>query len=657
MKETQRKSRGRRDEEEEEQEEEHYPSTITTTITTTTTNNNNNNNNNRRPLFRLHSLHKQLVVGVGNNYNKDNKDKDKTTVMMESRALEVREVPTSPIAGQKTGTSGLRKRVTVFQQAHYLENWIQALFSSLEELGTLSSSSSASNTVLVVGGDGRYWNKEALQVIIRMAAANGFAKVLVGREGLISTPAMSAIIRQRKATGGIILTASHNPGGKEGDFGIKYNVSNGGPAPESITNKIYDHTQALSKYRIADLPELPLSEVGAKYEWEGFCVEVIDPVADYLQLLKQVFDFDAIRRFIQEKQFKMKLDAMHGVAAAYVRPIFVDELGVSEDALLHAESKEDFGGKHPDPNLTYAADLVEVMYSGDYHFGAAWDGDADRNMILGQKFFVNPSDSVAIIAANAQFAIPHFSSGLKAVARSMPTGAALDRVAEGKGLPLYEVPTGWKYFGNIMDHFGSGVICGEESFGTGSDHVREKDGIWAVLAWLSVLAHFNNNSEKLISVEDVVTQHWKTFGRNYFTRYDYEEVDANAADAMIQRLRDLQSKQQQNKEEAEVLHLLQTAEYELSCCDDFAYKDPFDGSEATKQGLRFVYKDGSRIIFRLSGTGSAGATIRLYVEKFVSPAGKLFMDTQEALKPLLDLALSFSKLEQFTGRREPSVIT
>ncbi|XP_042053868.1 phosphoglucomutase, chloroplastic-like isoform X4 [Salvia splendens] len=560
-----------------------------------------------------------------------------------SQQLKIKSVPTQPFEGQKTGTSGLRKKVKEFMQENYLANWIQALFDSLPP-------EDYKNAVLVLGGDGRYFNKEAAQIIIKIAAGNGVGKILVGKDGILSTPAVSAVIRKREANGGFIMSASHNPGGPEYDWGIKFNYSSGQPAPESITDKIYGNTLSISEIKVADIPDINLSQLGAT-NYGPFSVEVIDPVADYLELLEQVFDFSLVRSLILRPDFRFTFDAMHAVTGAYAKPIFVDKLGASIDYILNGVPLEDFGHGHPDPNLTYAKELVDLMYGENGpDFGAASDGDGDRNMILGKGFFVTPSDSVAIIAANAEKAIPYFKTGPKGLARSMPTSGALDRVAEKLNLPFYEVPTGWKFFGNLMDA-GKLSICGEESFGTGSDHIREKDGIWAVLAWLSIIAFRNKDKkpgEKLVSVSDVVYEHWATYGRNFFSRYDYEECESNGANKMIDYLRDLISK----GKTGDVY-----GDYTLQFADDFTYTDPVDGSVVTKQGVRFVFTDGSRIIFRLSGTGSAGATVRIYIEQFEPDSSKHDVDAQIALKPLIDLALSTSKLKEFTRREQPTVIT
>ncbi|KAJ6978149.1 phosphoglucomutase [Populus alba x Populus x berolinensis] len=566
-----------------------------------------------------------------------------STAIAEPEGIKINSVSTKPIEGQKTGTSGLRKKVKIFKEENYLANWIQALFNSLPP-------EDYKNGVLVLGGDGRYFNREASQIIIKIAAGNGVGKILVGKEGIMSTPAVSAVIRKRKANGGFIMSASHNPGGPEYDWGIKFNYNSGQPAPESITDKIYGNTLSISEIKMADIPDVDLSTLRVT-KYGNFSVEVVDPVSDYLELMENVFDFELIKSLLSQSDFRFIFDAMHAVTGAYAKPIFVDKLGASLDSISNGVPLEDFGHGHPDPNLTYAKDLVDIMYAENGpDFGAASDGDGDRNMVLGRGFFVTPSDSVAIIAANAQEAIPYFTSGPKGLARSMPTSGALDRVAEKLNLPFFEVPTGWKFFGNLMDA-GKLSICGEESFGTGSDHIREKDGIWAVLAWLSIIAYRNKDKkpgDKLVSVADVVKEHWETYGRNFFSRYDYEECESEGANKMIQYLRDLVSKGKPGDK---------YGNYTLQFADDFTYTDPVDGSVVSKQGIRFVFTDGSRIIFRLSGTGSAGATVRIYIEQFEPDVSKHEMDAQIALKPLIDLALSVSKLKDFTGRDKPTVIT
>ncbi|KAK1309151.1 putative phosphoglucomutase, cytoplasmic 1 [Acorus calamus] len=584
----------------------------------------------------------------------------------EMATFKVSRVQTSPIDGQKPGTSGLRKKVTVFKQPHYLHNFVQSTFDAL-------SASKVKGATLVVSGDGRYFSKDAIQIIIQMSAANGVRRVWVGQNGLLSTPAVSCVIRERvgadgsKATGSFILTASHNPGGPHEDFGIKYNMENGGPAPEGVTDKIYANTKTIKEYLIAeDIPDVDISVLGVT-TFRGpngqFDVEVFDSATDYVKLMKSIFDFDAIRKLIASPKFSFCYDALHGVAGAYAKRIFVEELGADESYLLNCTPKEDFGGGHPDPNLTYAKELVARMGLGKEkpqneppEFGAAADGDADRNMVLGKRFFVTPSDSVAIIAANAVQSIPYFSSGLKGVARSMPTSAALDVVAQHLNLKFFEVPTGWKFFGNLMDA-GLCSVCGEESFGTGSDHIREKDGIWAVLAWLSILAFKNKDNlsgGKLVTVEDIVTKHWATYGRHYYTRYDYENVDAGAAKELMSYLVKLQSSL------PDVNKIIKGIRSDVSSvvkADEFEYKDPVDGSISKHQGIRYLFEDGSRLVFRLSGTGSEGATIRLYIEQYMKDPSKTGRDSQEALAPLVDVALKLSKMQAFTGRSAPTVIT
>ncbi|KAH7570927.1 hypothetical protein ACOSQ2_019810 [Xanthoceras sorbifolium] len=572
----------------------------------------------------------------------------------------------APIDGQKPGTSGLRKKVKVFMQPNYLQNFVQSTFNAL-------TAEKVRGATLVVSGDGRYYSKDAIQIIIKMAAANGVRRIWVGQNGLLSTPAVSAVIRERvgvdgsKASGAFILTASHNPGGPHEDFGIKYNMENGGPAPEGITDKIYENTKTINEYLIAeDLPDVDISATGVTSFGgpEGqFDVEVFDSASDYVKLMKSIFDFESIRKLLSSPNFSFCYDALHGVGGAYAKPIFVEELGAQESSLLNCTPKEDFGGGHPDPNLTYAKELVARMGLGKSdsqgeppEFGAAADGDADRNMILGKRFFVTPSDSVAIIAANAVESIPYFSSGLKGVARSMPTSAALDVVAKHLNLKFFEVPTGWKFFGNLMDA-GLCSVCGEESFGTGSDHIREKDGIWAVLAWLSIIAYKNKENlsgGKLVTVEDIVRNHWATYGRHYYTRYDYENVDAGAAKELMSYLVKLQSS---IPEVNKIVKGIRSDVSNVAHADEFEYKDPVDGSISKHQGIRYLFEDGSRLVFRLSGTGSEGATIRLYIEQYEKDSSKIGRDSQEALAPLVDVAIKLSKMQEFTGRSAPTVIT
>ena len=557
--------------------------------------------------------------------------------------FEVREIATTPIEGQKTGTSGLRKKAAVFSEGNYLANWVQSLFNALPE-------SDVAGCAMVLGGDGRWFNKEASQIILKLAAGNGVKKMYVGRDGYLATPAASAVIRAREAFGGFIMSASHNPGGPTEDWGIKFNYSSGEPAPEKITDAIYGFTQTVDTLKMADIPDVDLSKCGVT-KFGEFEVEVIDPVEDYLTLLKQVFDFDLIKSLLSRSDFNMRFDAMHAITGAYAKPILVDALGASPDSCVNDTPKEDFAGGHPDPNLTYAEELVKVMFSENApDFGAASDGDGDRNMILGNNFFVTPSDSVAIIAANAVDCIPYFKSGLKGLARSMPTAAALDRVASALGVECFETPTGWKFFGNLMDA-GRLSVCGEESFGTGADHVREKDGPWAVLAWLSILAYRNKDvpvGGKLVGVQQITEEHWAKYGRNFFSRYDYEGCESDPCNAMVDSLRAKAAAAKKGDK---------YGDYELDYADDFEYTDPIDGSVAKKQGVRFVFTDGSRFIFRLSGTGSSGATVRMYIEQYEADVAKQGVDAQKALAPLIKIALETSELAKFTGRESPTVIT
>ena len=534
-------------------------------------------------------------------------------------------VATAPFEGQKPGTSGLRKKVPVFQQKHYAENFIQSIFDSLEGFA---------GQTLVIGGDGRYYNPEVVQIAIRMAAANGFGRVMAGRGGLLSTPAASNIIRKYRAFGGIILSASHNPGGPDGDFGIKYNASNGGPAPEKITDAVFAKTKAISQYKITDTPDVDLGRVGTS-KAGNMTVEVIDPVADYAELMQSLFDFDAIRGLIKSG-FTMKFDAMGAITGPYGHTILEDILGFPKDTVMNGTPLPDFGGHHPDPNLVHAKELVDlVMPPGGPDFGAASDGDGDRNLIIGRGMYVTPSDSLAILAANATLT-PGYASGLKGIARSMPTSAAADRVAEKLGLPCFETPTGWKFFGNLLDA-GMATICGEESFGTGSNHVREKDGVWAVLMWLNVLA------KRRQSVADIVTAHWREYGRNFYSRHDYEEVDSGAANGLMKSLRDQ-------------LGTL-PGTHGIVKADDFAYDDPVDGSRTTAQGIRLLFEDGARIVYRLSGTGTAGATLRVYIERYEPDVARHGIETQEALADLVAFSRSIPQIEKRTGRAAPTVIT
>ncbi|XP_076870965.1 phosphoglucomutase-1 [Brachyhypopomus gauderio] len=555
-------------------------------------------------------------------------------------------VKTKAYADQKPGTSGLRKRVTVFQQnQHYAENFIQSIISAIEPAQRREGT-------LVVGGDGRFFMKDAIQLIVQIAAANGIGRLIIGQNGIMSTPAVSCVIRKTKAVGGIILTASHNPGGPSGDFGIKYNISNGGPAPEGITDKIFQISKSIQEYHICPELKVELSTIGKQtFEVETFktfTVEIVDSVESYAEMLRDIFDFAALKELLSgPNHISVRLDAMHGVVGPYVKKIVCDELGSTANSAVNCVPSEDFGGHHPDPNLTYAADLVSTMKGGEYDFGAAFDGDGDRNMILGKHgFFVNPSDSVAVIGANIT-CIPYFQkTGVKGLARSMPTSGALDNVAKALKMQLYETPTGWKFFGNLMDA-GKLSLCGEESFGTGSDHIREKDGLWAVLAWLSILA------SRKQSVEDIMKDHWQKFGRNFFTRYDYEEVDSDAANKMISDL------QQTMFDKGFVGQTFSSGDktYQVEKADNFEYTDPVDSSVSKGQGLRIIFSDGSRIIFRLSGTGSAGATIRLYIDSYEKDPQKIYQDPQVMLAPLVDIALRISQLQEKTGRDGPTVIT
>jgi len=543
--------------------------------------------------------------------------------------MSIRTVSTQPFSDQKPGTSGLRKKVPVFQQANYLENFVQSIFDSI---------AAPQGATLVVGGDGRYYNRTAIQIILKMAAANGFGKVLVGRGGILSTPAASCVIRKYKTYGGIILSASHNPGGPKEDFGIKYNSSNGGPATETVTEAIFAKSKSISSYKILDATDVALDTLGTSILGD-MQVQVIDSVSDYAGLMESLFDFAAIRALLKGG-FRIKFDAMHAVNGPYAKDILEGRLGAAAGSVMNGVPLEDFGGGHPDPNLTYAHDLVEIMY-GDAapDFGAASDGDGDRNMILGKHFFVTPSDSLALLAANATLA-PAYKKGLAGIARSMPTSAAADRVAQALNIPCYETPTGWKFFGNLMDA-GKVTLCGEESFGTGSDHVREKDGLWAVLFWLNILA------ARKQSVESIVREHWAVYGRNFYSRYDYEGLPTESANSVMQYLRD----------NFAGITGKQFGKYTVNTCDDFSYTDPVDGSVSKGQGVRIIFTDGSRIIFRLSGTGTEGATLRVYLEAYEDDASLHHLDAQVALKELIGIALQLSELQTRTGRNEPTVIT
>ncbi|WP_342117815.1 alpha-D-glucose phosphate-specific phosphoglucomutase [Pseudoduganella sp. OTU4001] len=543
--------------------------------------------------------------------------------------MAIRTVATTPFPGQRPGTSGLRKKVTAFQQPHFLENFVQSVFDMLGD---------ATGKTLVLGGDGRFHNRSAIQVVLKMAAARGFARVLLGQGGILSTPAASCVIRKHGAMGGIILSASHNPGGPDGDFGIKYNAANGGPAPEALTEAIYERTLALAEYRISDAPDIDIDTRG-EHTVDGMRVEVIDPVADYAELMAQLFDFGAIRRLFAGG-FSMCFDAMHAVCGPYAHAILEGMLGAPAGTVINGVPLEDFGGLHPDPNPVNAEQLIELMAApGAPDFGAASDGDADRNMIVGRNFPVTPSDSLAVLAANATVA-PGYAGGLAGIARSMPTSRAADRVAEALGVPCYETPTGWKYFGTLLDA-GKATLCGEESYGTGSRHIREKDGLWAVLYWLNLLAVRGG------SVQDIVTAHWQRFGRHYYSRHDYEAISPDAARLLMQDLRiklAYMAGQKMNH-------------YEVQSADDFEYTDPVDSSHASQQGIRIMMTDGSRIVYRLSGTGTEGATLRVYLERYEADPAQHHLPTQQALAGLIAIADSVASIVLHTGRTNPTVIT
>jgi phosphoglucomutase len=521
--------------------------------------------------------------------------------------------------------------VQVFQQPHYLENFVQAIFDTLE--------TGCMGQTLVLGGDGRFYNREAIQIILKMAAANGWARVKVGHQGILSTPATSCVIRRYKALGGIILSASHNPGGPQGDFGIKYNASNGGPAPEKLTEAIFARSKVIDSYKILDVADVNLDQLG-ETQLGDMVVEVVDSVNDYAQLLESLFDFDRIQQYIGSGRFRLAFDAMNAVTGPYAHAILGQRLGAGANSILRGTPLVDFGGEHPDPNLVYAADLVKLLSTDTSpDFGAASDGDGDRNMILGRQFFVTPSDSLAVLAANAKL-IPGYRDGLAGVARSMPTSQAVDRVAARMGIDCYETPTGWKFFGNLLDA-GRVTFCGEESFGTGSNHVREKDGLWAVLAWLNILA------VRQQSVADIVNEHWQTYGRNYYSRHDYEGVESDRAATLMQRLGKLLPS----------LAGKQFGPFTVEYGDDFSYADPVDGSLSQNQGLRLGFTDGSRIVFRLSGTGTQGATLRVYLESYEPDATKHHQDPQQSLANLIAIAEEVAQIRSHTGMEVPTVIT
>ncbi len=540
----------------------------------------------------------------------------------------IKTVATEPYLDQKPGTSGLRKKVRVFQQPNYAENFIQSTFDALGDEKT--------GQALVIGGDGRFLNREVIQVAIRMAAANGFARVVVGQGGILSTPAASNVIRQRKALGGLVLSASHNPGGPDEDFGIKYNIANGGPAPEKVTDAIHANTKTISRWLTVEADDIDLDTLG-EVTVGGMTVEVIDSVTDYAALMESLFDFAAIRAAV-EGGLSMSFDAMSAVTGPYATETLENRLGFAKGTVRNGTPLPDFGGHHPDPNLVHAKELYDRMMAPDApDFGAASDGDGDRNLIIGRGRFITPSDSLAMLAANAHLA-PAYAGGLKGIARSMPTSAAADRVAEKLGIPAYETPTGWKFFGNLLDA-GMATICGEESAGTGSDHVREKDGLWAVLLWLNILAASGK------SVDQIARDHWATYGRNYYARHDYEGVESERADALMA---DLRAKLPTLPGETFAGLTVETA-------DDFAYTDPTDQSVSRNQGIRVLFQGGSRVVFRLSGTGTSGATLRVYLERY--SADQLDRETPEMLADIIAAADEIAGITQHTGRTEPDVVT
>ena len=541
----------------------------------------------------------------------------------------LKRVPTTPFSDQKPGTSGLRKKVAHFRRPHYVETFVQAIVQSV---------AGREGATLVLGGDGRFFNRAVVQTALKIAAANGFGRVLVGRGGLLSTPAASCVIRKAGAIGGIILSASHNPGGPDGDFGIKFNTANGGPAPESVTEAIYSATKTLTEYRIADVPDLDLDQVGATRIGD-MVVEVIDPVADYAALMAELIDFDAIRRLFASG-FRMRFDAMSAVTGPYAHAILEGMLGAEPGTVVNGEPKEDFDGHHPDPNPVHAHDLYQLMLGPDApDFGAASDGDGDRNMIVAPGLFVTPSDSLAILAAHASVA-PGYASGLAGIARSMPTSRAADRVAARLGIGAYETPTGWKFFGTLLDA-GLITLCGEESAGTGSNHVREKDGLWAVLLWLNILAATRKRADA------IVREHWAEYGRDYYTRHDYEEIASDAANRLMDGLRDKLAE----------LPGRRIGDVTVSAADDFRYVDPVDGSVSERQGIRVTFAEDARIVYRLSGTGTAGATLRVYIERYEAAPDRLERPVAAVLAPLVAVARELAEIEALTGRAEPSVVT
>ena len=554
---------------------------------------------------------------------------EKKKIILTGADVSIKTIPTRPFSDQQHGTSGLRKKVSVFQQPGYLENFVQSIFDVLAD---------CAGQTIVLGGDGRFYNRVAIQTILKMAAANGVGKVLVGQRGILSTPAVSCVIRKHRAFGGIVLSASHNPGGPDGDFGIKYNISNGGPAPEKITEAVFARSRALTQYKISDAPDIPLDQLGS-FKLEAMQVDVIDPVADYAEQMQQLFDFPAIQKMFAGG-FTMCFDAMSAVCGPYAHQILEGLLGAPQGTVMHGEPLEDFGGHHPDPNPVNATELIAIMNGPNApHFGAASDGDADRNMIVGPNLPVTPSDSLAILAAHATVA-PGYKNGIAGIARSMPTSTAADRVAKALGVPCYETPTGWKFFGNLLDT-NKITLCGEESYGTSSSHIREKDGLWAVLFWLNLMAATGK------SVNTLVMEHWARFGRTFYSRHDYEGIDTAQANALMNQLR---GKLDSLKGKTLRSHVVQLA-------DDFSYADPVDGSISSHQGVRLVFADDARIVFRLSGTGTTGATLRVYLEKYEADPAKHRLPTQMALADLVAIADDVAAITQHTGMSHPTVIT
>lgn len=541
-----------------------------------------------------------------------------------------KQIKTQAFTDQKPGTSGLRKKVKQFQQPCYLENFVQAVFNTIAP---------CAGKKLVIGGDGRFYNREAIQVIIKMAVANGFAHILVGQGGILSTPAASCVIRKNEACGGIILSASHNPGGPDEDFGIKFNGENGGPAPEKLTDAIFQQTLSMAQYLSIDADDIDLDNL-ATLQIAQCQIDIIDPVTDYADLMESMFDFSAMKALISTGDFRLCFDAMHAVNGPYAKEIIENRLGAPVGSVINGIPLTDFGGGHPDPNLVHAHELVDLVYGEEgLDFGAASDGDGDRNMVLGKAFYINPCDSLAILTANASL-IPAYAEGIAGVARSMPTSRAVDRVAEAMNIPCFETPTGWKFFGNLLDA-GKITLCGEESFGTGSDHIREKDGLWAVLFWLNLIA------VKKQPVSEIVENHWLQYGRDYFTRHDYEAVDSANAHEMISQL----------KAKISALPGQEFLGVKVTSADDFEYIDPVDNSKTTAQGVRIYLENGGRIVFRLSGTGTQGATLRVYLDCYQQDTALLAQETQEALSELIQIAESVAGIKQFTGRTQPDVIT